>query len=354
MKSYRNPLPIPWLDYVNAISCRFGDLAYEDPLVDLKNLSQTSYVVDYMDAFDTFLNKTELSNENAISLFLGGLRPEIQLPLRLFNPQTLQIAYSMAKLQESICTNATTTNRMASKPSWTSPQKPTYSPPFKSIINTAYSTPNNPQFNSSIFPLPHPSTKLPINNTKTPFKNTKPLPSKYMEERRMKNLCFWCDEKFIQGQKCKNRQVYMMEVEGITGEEGYEDCTSEDTALQPQVSLHALTGSIGQDTMQVVAVVGRKHLQVLIDSGSTHNFLTDDIVQKLGLPLVDIPMVSVRIANGEQLHYSKMCKDFQWKVQGYLFEANVFIIHLENYDLGSVCLEENIFLIFLCLVTLRK
>ncbi|GAV73176.1 hypothetical protein CFOL_v3_16663, partial [Cephalotus follicularis] len=174
MKSYRNPLPIPWLDYVNAISCRFGDLAYEVPLADLKNL-------------------------------------------------------------------------------------------------------------------------------------------KYMEERRMKNLCFWCDEKFIPGHKFKNRQVYMMKVEGIIEEEeeeGYEDCTSEDTALQPQVSLHALTGCIGQDTMQVVAVVGRKHLQVLIDSGSTYNFLTDDIVQKLGFPLGDIPMVSVMIANGEQLHCSKMCKDF--------------------------------------------
>ncbi|GAV67064.1 RVP_2 domain-containing protein [Cephalotus follicularis] len=85
--------------------------------------------------------------------------------------------------------------------------------------------------------------------------------------------------------------------------------------------------------MQVVAIVGRKHLQVLIDSGSTHNFLTDDIVLKLGLPLVDIPMVNMKIANGEQLHCSKMYKDFQWKVQGYLIETDVFIIHLENYDL---------------------
>ncbi|GAV83399.1 hypothetical protein CFOL_v3_26846, partial [Cephalotus follicularis] len=127
------------------------------------------------------------------------------------------------------------------------------------------------------------------NNTKTPFKNTKPIPSKYMEERRMKNLCFWCDEKFIPGHKCNNRQVYMIGVEGITKEEEEE-------------------GFYCQDTMQVVAVVGRKHLQVLIDLGSTHNFLTDDIVQKLGLPFVDIPMVSVRIENGEQLHYSKMCK----------------------------------------------
>ncbi|GAV89291.1 hypothetical protein CFOL_v3_32709 [Cephalotus follicularis] len=109
-----------------------------------------------------------------------------------------------------------------------------------------------------------------------------------------------------------------MEVDGITEEEEeerYEDCTSKDTALQPQVSLHALTGSIGQDTTQVVAVVRRKHLQALIDSGSTHNFLIEDIVQKLGLPLVYIPMVNARIANGEQLYCSKMCKDFQWKVQ---------------------------------------
>ncbi|GAV74709.1 hypothetical protein CFOL_v3_18189 [Cephalotus follicularis] len=132
-----------------------------------------------------------------------------------------------------------------------------------------------------------------------------------MEERRMKNLCFWCDEKFVPGHKCKNRQVYMMEVKGVMEEEKEdkgEEYTEEGTNQQPQLSIHALTGSTGQQTMQLEAMVGKKHLQVLIDSGSTHNFLALGLAGKMGLPLIDIPKVTVKVANGEQLQCSKMIK----------------------------------------------
>ena len=39
------------------------------------------------------------------------------------------------------------------------------------------------------------------------------LTLKQMEEKRLKNLCFWCDEKFSPRHRCKNRQLYMLTVQ---------------------------------------------------------------------------------------------------------------------------------------------
>ena len=39
------------------------------------------------------------------------------------------------------------------------------------------------------------------------------LTPKQMEEKRLKNQCFWCEEKFSPGHRCKNRQLYMLTVQ---------------------------------------------------------------------------------------------------------------------------------------------
>ena len=80
---------------------RFGALAYEDPMSDLKNLVQQGNVQDYVNEFDHLLNRVALSRELALSCTLGGLKDKIQLPMRMFGPKTLQNAYLLAKLQEA-------------------------------------------------------------------------------------------------------------------------------------------------------------------------------------------------------------------------------------------------------------
>ncbi|PKI41783.1 hypothetical protein CRG98_037818 [Punica granatum] len=74
---------------------------YEDPIADLKNFKQGGSVQDYMTEFDALLNKVSVTETDALSHFLGGLRTEIQLPIRMFHPTSLSQAYSLAKLQES-------------------------------------------------------------------------------------------------------------------------------------------------------------------------------------------------------------------------------------------------------------
>ncbi|GAV74940.1 gag-asp_proteas domain-containing protein [Cephalotus follicularis] len=124
----------------------------------------------------------------------------------------------------------------------------------------------------------------------------------------------------------------MKKLEGVVEEErkdSLDGCENEGTNQQPELSLHALTGAMGQKTMQVVAMLGKIPIQVMIDSGSTHNFLSKGLAHKLGLPVEYMPIVSVRVANGEQLPCSKVIKNFTLNV----FGTDVFLIPQERYDL---------------------
>ena len=50
------------------------------------------------------LSKTNLNEAQVISCFLGGLKEEIEMSVRLFNPITVQFAFASAKVQEVLWT----------------------------------------------------------------------------------------------------------------------------------------------------------------------------------------------------------------------------------------------------------
>ena len=60
----------------------------------------------------------------------------------------------------------------------------------------------------------------------------------------------------------------------------------------------------------------QKKLRVLIDTGSTHNFLSAKMVHKLKCNLVPAKAVSVEVANGQTLSCEFICKRFEWDMQG--------------------------------------
>ncbi|PKI45686.1 hypothetical protein CRG98_034002 [Punica granatum] len=91
---------VKWEEYVAAVVARFGETGFEDPMADLKNLRQLGSLREYMDEFDILSNKVVINEIDVLSHFLGELKTEIQLPVRVFQPTSLAQAYSLAKLQE--------------------------------------------------------------------------------------------------------------------------------------------------------------------------------------------------------------------------------------------------------------
>ena len=60
--------------------------------------------------------------------------------------------------------------------------------------------------------------------------------------------------------------------------------TKYDFPLDLEISLHALTGWTTVKIMRVTARIGTYEVTVLIDSDSTHNFISDKVVSSLQLP----------------------------------------------------------------------
>lgn len=89
-----------WEEYISALSARYGSDLFDDPMAELKGLRQIGSVLEYQDKFDALLNRVELLEEYAMSCFISGLKDEIQIPIKMFQPRTLQRALSLAKLQE--------------------------------------------------------------------------------------------------------------------------------------------------------------------------------------------------------------------------------------------------------------
>ena len=140
------------------------------------------------------------------------------------------------------------------------------------------------------------------------------------DERRAKGLCFWCDDKYEYGHKCRKNQLYLIEVNEGSEEEkeleggGENDSGEEEEDINPQISVHAISGmgTVGYKTMRVTVFIRKRPLHILIDSGSTHNFLDVNVAKKLGCKLEEIGPMKVDVANGSSLSCVAACKGLTW------------------------------------------
>jgi hypothetical protein len=95
-----------WTNFIRAIQIRFCRGPYDDPMENLSKLKQEGPLEDYKNQFDILALKVHrLPDEHKLSCFLSGLKDEIRLPVRMFNPKSLVEAYSLARIQEECLSN---------------------------------------------------------------------------------------------------------------------------------------------------------------------------------------------------------------------------------------------------------
>ncbi|KAF2292068.1 hypothetical protein GH714_006985 [Hevea brasiliensis] len=88
---------VDWEGYRQGLRARFGAQIFNDPLVDLKNLKQSGLLQEYLDAFDLLYSKAGIKEDQALSFFLSRPVDELQIPARMFKPQSLFEAFSLTR-----------------------------------------------------------------------------------------------------------------------------------------------------------------------------------------------------------------------------------------------------------------
>ncbi|KAL0313874.1 UNVERIFIED_CONTAM: hypothetical protein Sangu_2231800 [Sesamum angustifolium] len=105
-----------------------------------------------------------------------------------------------------------------------------------------------------------------------------------------------------------------------------------DAAHDYYVSMHAMTGLHDYRIMRVTRNVRDKPMHILIDTGSTHNFLDLETTKRLGCKLDSTEPFPMTVANVNKMYSSFACKNFGWKMQGVPFTVDMMILPLGGCD----------------------
>jgi hypothetical protein len=133
----------------------------------------------------------------------------------------------------------------------------------------------------------------PVNPTtpSAPLKIQK-LTRDEMAECQLKGLCYNCDEKYFPSHKCKEQNLFMAISEDIQEEdvdtplvpESLEifdtNPPSDPPEVEPIISLNVLTGFSAPQTLKLISYIKHRKVIILVDSGSTHNFIHRRIAQE--------------------------------------------------------------------------
>ena len=119
----------------------------------------------------------------------------------------------------------------------------------------------------------------------------------------------------------------------------YEEEHNEDDATTPldeeieaEISLHAMAGTPTPQTMRVTGMIASHPFYILIDSGSTHNFIDPHIFHQTGLISNSDSRVKVQVANGDQMQSEGKCSDVAFTIQGVPLSCDFHILALGGYD----------------------
>nr|GEX39470.1 retrotransposable element Tf2 [Tanacetum cinerariifolium] len=150
------------------------------------------------------------------------------------------------------------------------------------------------------------------------------------------------NRKFVPSHKCSG-QLHSIKVitEGdldnyIDGDdETYKDCVSDMVVFtdSPQITLNTLSSLNSYQTMRVRGRVGKKMVHILVDCGSTHNFLDIHTAKKLGCRLDNITPMQVSVANGQRMMGTSVCHDFKRSFQNEVFISDVMLLPLGGCEM---------------------
>ncbi|CAA0834125.1 Unknown protein, partial [Striga hermonthica] len=292
---------IKWRDFEKELITRFGSSDYFDYDEVLTRIRQTGSLRDYQKEFERIASRVRDWPESAlVGAFVGGLKAELAAEVQLDRPKSTRSAMEAARLHEDHLaavrkarpSEGRTDVRRASVAVDDTPPRVEVKPAFGEGMRTTSSV--------------------------------RRLTDGEMQRRRENGLCYTCNEKFTPGHKCKGKEVFLLEI----GEEYEEEKPQEESLL------HVFKcKKRGPKMIRFTAEIKDLLLEVLVDSGSSLNFIDEGIARRLKLEPTKVKKFGVKVSNGHELQGNQLFKKVPIMAQDQELEIDLYTLPLKTTDI---------------------
>jgi hypothetical protein len=111
------------------------------------------------------------------------------------------------------------------------------------------------------------------------------------------------------------------------------DLDDKDTEHMMKVLVQAMSGTTSKRSMRLQGLVGKRLALILIDSGSSSNFISKNLADKLQHPVTQMTNSKVSVAGGGTLDCCEELQGVTWYTQGQKFTTDLKILPLNSYDI---------------------
>ena len=96
--------------------------------------------------------------------------------------------------------------------------------------------------------------------------------------------------------------------------------------------IYALDGQQREDAIELWGLIGASSVRILVDKGSSHNFLHPKVAENLALPLSQIHPFRVYLGNSESLLCSHASIKIRLVIQKHVFLIDLHILPVHGPD----------------------
>ena len=158
--------------------------------------------------------------------------------------------------------------------------------------------------------------------------------------KKSKRLCYSCDKKYTKGHKCVEKKLFYIdceeegekEQETSKEEDIHQEPTVEEEEMNPTISCNALAGVNTPQTLKIEGHIKKKNVIVLIDSGSTHNFIHCKVDKELNCFLYPVLECQVMVENGGTINFSGKCHNIKLTMVEYVLNIPMISIPIGGAD----------------------
>ncbi|XP_047979195.1 uncharacterized protein LOC125221112 [Salvia hispanica] len=310
---------LTWARFARELMKRFGGNGALDEYKALAAVRHTGSLAEYVAAFEARLAQVpNISCHQYLGFFMAALRPEVRLQMKAAKITSYEDAVELALDIDMLAT----AQPSRSAPALSHNPMPAYTgQPGRSFSKGHSHSPS--QFSST-------GSSRPVSKR---FRNVSP------EEYRKHiaaGTCVKCGLKFGPTHRCPPKTINVLICEDNDGTEDdneFDDTEEVDAKVELQLSELSLNGLDTSNTMKLFGEISSWKIKVMVDTGASHCFISEQLAQQLQFPVTPTAPYSVILGNGTTRRAAGICRGVPLVLEKEMFAVSCYIFPLRNIDI---------------------